>query len=86
MKKNKQSILFAEFRQLLEGLGYKLKRTEAGEIFHNAKEGLMLFRRYGDDESVYPGDLLRTRKFLDLRGLLDEADFDTFMQRANKPA
>ena len=46
----------------------------------------MLFRRYGDDEPVYPGDLLRTRKFLDLRGLLEEADFDTFMQRANKPA
>ena len=85
MKKNK-SINFAEFRQLLEGLGYQLKRTEAGEIFRHAKEGLLLFRRYGDDETVYPGDLLRTRKFLDLRGMLEEADFDTFIQRANKPA
>jgi hypothetical protein len=85
MKKNR-SIPFAEFQQLLERLGYKLKRTDTGEIFHHPKEGLILFRRYADDESVYPGDLLRTRKFLDLRGLLEEADFDTFMQRANKPA
>ena len=85
MKKSK-AVSFAEFRQLLEGLGYKLKRTDDGEIFHHAKEGLLLFRRYSDNEAVYPGDLLRTRKFLDLRGLLEEADFDTFMQRANKPA
>ena len=85
MKKNK-SIPFAEFRQLLEGLGYKLKRTDDGEIFHHPREGLILFRHYGDDEPVFPGDFLRIRKFLDLRGMMEEADFDTFMQRANTPA
>jgi hypothetical protein len=83
MKKKSKPITFVEFRDLLVGVGYKLKRTERGEIFHHKREGLILFRRYRDNEKVDPGDLLSTRKFLDQRGLLEEADFDTFMQRAN---
>jgi hypothetical protein len=31
-------------------------------------------------------DLQSTRKFLDLRGLLDATDFDTFVQEAGTPA
>jgi hypothetical protein len=85
MTKTKK-FTFVEFRTLLERLGYELKRTDSGEVFHHPTEGLLLFRRYGDDEQVYPGDLLRARRFLDLRGLLEEGEFDTFMQPANKPA
>jgi hypothetical protein len=85
MKKSK-TISFAEFRHFLQGLGYKEKATDSGQIFHHPKEGLLLFRRYRDDEHVDVRDLMRTRKFFDLRGLLEEADFDTFMQRANTPA
>jgi len=85
MKKT-EAVAFGDFRHLLEGLGYKLKRTDEGEIFHHPSQGLILFRRYRDDEPVYPGDLLRTRKFLDLRGLLEEADFDSFVYRTSKPA
>jgi hypothetical protein len=85
MKKTKP-INYAEFRQLLEGLGYQLNRTDSGDIFRHSREGVILLRHYRDNEKVDPGDLLYTRKFLDLRGLLEEADFDTFIQRANKPA
>ena len=81
-----RAITFSEFRDLLEGLGYKLKRTTEGEIFHPPEEGLILFRRYRANEKVYPGDLLYTRRFLDLRGLLEESEFDKFLLSANKPA
>jgi len=85
MKKSK-SIAYAEFRQFLQELGYKEKPTKSSQIFHHPKEGLILFRRYRDNEKVDARDLLSTRKFLDLRGLLNEADFDKFIQRASTPA
>lgn len=85
MKKIKP-IRFTEFSQLLEGLGFTLSRTDSGFVFRHPTDRPILLRRYGDKETVEPGDLLYTRKFLDLRGLLEEADFDTFMKRANKPA
>jgi hypothetical protein len=42
--------------------------------------------RYRDDEEVAARDLLSTRKFLDLRGLLEAVDFDAFLQRATTTA
>ena len=81
-----EPIPFSEFRALLEKLGYRLKRTKEGEIFHHPREGLKLFRKYRDDEPVDPVDLLGTRKLLDLRGMLEEADFDKILLRTNKPA
>lgn len=84
--KNSKRIVYAKVRQLLQGLGYKEKATDSSQIFHHPTEGLILFRRYRDDDKVDTRDLLYTRRFLDLRGLMEEADFDTFMQRTNKPA
>jgi hypothetical protein len=85
--KNK-SIPFAEFRRFLLGLGlgYQVKRTDAAHIFHRATKDLLIFRLYRDDEDVDLGDLLSTRKYLTLRGLLDEADFDAFLERATTTA
>jgi hypothetical protein len=79
-------VTFAEFRALLEELGFRLKRTKEGEIFHHPSDGLKLFRRYKDNEFVDPVDVLSTRKLLDLRGMLEEADFDKILLRTNKPA
>lgn len=79
-------VPFADFRELLEGLGYMLKRTEEGEIFHHPREGLKLYRRYRDDEAVDAVDVLRTRKWLDVRGLLQEAEFDQLLRRSNRSA
>jgi hypothetical protein len=80
------SIPFAELRCFLLGLGYREGRTENAIVFHRAKKDMLIFRLYRDEENVDLGDLLSTRKFLDLWGLLDEADFDAFLERANTPA
>jgi hypothetical protein len=45
-----------------------------------------VFRRYAEGEAVDERDLRSTRKFLDLRGLLEAQDFDAFVQEANTPA
>jgi hypothetical protein len=79
-------ISFAELRRLLHWLGFSEKRAEAAWVFHHRTEGLLVFRLYDEDEAVDEGDLRSTRKFLDLRGLLDATDFDTFVQGASTPA
>ena len=79
-------ISFAEFRRFLNSLGFAEKRTEKAWIFHHPKEGLIVFRLYHEEEGMDEGDLRSTRRFLDLRGLLVEADFDTFVQQAITPA
>jgi hypothetical protein len=85
MTKTRQ-ISFAELRRFLNGLGFAEKRAEAAWVFHHPSEGLLVFRAYGDEEAVDEGDLRSTRTFLDLRGLLDAKDFDTFVQQASTPA
>ncbi len=54
-------IPFAEFRTLLEKLGYVEKRVPKGRVFKHLQEGLLLFRFYRDDEPVLPRDLQSTR-------------------------
>jgi hypothetical protein len=81
-----RAIPFVDFRRFLVGLGFTEKRAEKAWVFHHPSEGLLVFRLYGDDEAVDDGDLRSTRKFLDLRGLLEARDFDTFVQQASAPA
>ena len=79
-------ISFTEFRRFLNGLGFADKHTEAAWIFHHPTEGLLVFRRYGNEKPVDERDLQSTRKFLDLRGLLESKDFDAFVHEASAPA
>jgi hypothetical protein len=79
-------ISFADFRRFLNGLGFTAKRTEAAWVFHHRTEGLLVFRLYGEEEAVDEGDLRSTRKFLDLRGLLEAKDFDAFVPESSAPA
>jgi hypothetical protein len=79
-------ITFAELRRFLNGLGFAATRAEAAWILEHRTEGLLVFRLYGDDEAVDRRDLGNTRKFLDLRGLLDAKDFDMFVEKASAPA
>jgi hypothetical protein len=79
-------ISFAELRRFLEGLGFSQKRAEVAWVFYHPTEGLLAFRLYGRDEAVDGGDLWSTRKFLDLRGLLEAKDFDAFVQQARTSA
>jgi hypothetical protein len=79
-------ISFAELRRFLHGLGFAEKRSASAWVLHHPTEGLLVFRLYDEDELVDEGDLRSTRKFLDLRGLLEANDFDVFLQQANTPA
>jgi hypothetical protein len=75
-------IPFVELRRFLNGLGFKDKRADAAWVFHHSKEGLIVFRLYGDTAAVDEGDLRSTRRFLDMRGVVEAEDFDAFLQRA----
>jgi hypothetical protein len=81
-----KAISFASFRRFLRELEFAEKRAEAAWVFHHRTEGLLVFRVYGDEEAVDEGDLLSTRKFLDLRGLLDAVEFDSFVHEASARA
>jgi hypothetical protein len=76
-------VPFAEFRSFLQKLGYVEKRVPKGRVFEHPEEGLLLFRYYRDDEPVFPRDLIRTRKFFDLRGVIEAGEFDTTLLRAD---
>lgn len=71
-----RKVLFPEFRDFLERLGYVEKKTDMATVFKHPEEGLLVFRIYKDHEAVDQRDLLSTRKFFDLRGIMDPADFD----------
>jgi len=55
-------------------------------VLLHPKKGLLAFRLYGEDEPVAPRDLLSTRRFLDLRGLIEADDFDATFLEANTRA
>jgi hypothetical protein len=79
-------IPFAEFRSFLHRLGYVEKPYPNGRVFFHTEEGLLAFRYYRDDEAVLPRDLMRTRTFLDLRGVIEADEFDAALLRADTPA
>jgi len=76
------TIQFSELRGFLIDLGFKLKKVENAWVFRHPKEGLVIFRIYRDNEPVSELDLRTTRRFLDMRGLLEGGDFDAFLHRA----
>jgi hypothetical protein len=79
-------ILFADFRAFLQRLGYVEKSAATARVFKHPEEGRLLFRRYRDDEAVEMHDIVYTRKFLDLRGVIDADEFDATLLRADTPA
>jgi hypothetical protein len=79
-------IPFAEFRAVLQRLGYVEKPYPNGRVFVHPQEGLLAYRNYRDDEAVFLRDLVRTRTFLDLRGVIEAEDFDAALLRADTPA
>jgi hypothetical protein len=71
---------------LLQELGYSAKHTDKAWVFQHAREGMLVFRSYRDDEAVDDRDVVSTRKFLDDWGLLEGTSFDAFVQRMTTPA
>jgi hypothetical protein len=81
-----RTIPFSEFRLFLKKLGYEAKRSETAWIFHRHTKDLLPFRLYGESEPMDERDLRITRRFLDMWGLLEEKDFDAFVQGVSTPA
>jgi hypothetical protein len=79
-------MTFDEVRRLLLEIGYQEKTTDNAHVFHRNKKDLVVFRLYRPTETLDVGDVLSTRKFLDMRGILDAADFDAFLETMSKPA
>jgi hypothetical protein len=81
-----QSIPFTELKTLIERVGFVEKRVPEGRVFKHPEEGLLIYRRYGDHETVDMSDIVFTRKFLDMRGVMEADEFDAMLLRANTPA
>jgi hypothetical protein len=79
-------IPFSEFRAFLHRLGYVENSTPNARVFRHPEEGRLLYRLYRDDEAVEMHDVVYTRKFLDLRGVIEADDFDAQLLRADTPA
>jgi hypothetical protein len=79
----KSTISFAEFRQFLLDLGFTaVRRGNAWFFEHSPSETAFLFRPYRATEKVTLVDFQSTRRHLDLRGLLDEREFDDRFRKA----
>ena len=66
--------------------GYVENRGPKGRVLVHREEGLLLFRYYSDGEPGFPCDPMRTRTFLDLRGVMEADNFDGTLLRADSPA
>jgi hypothetical protein len=80
--RSSSTIPFDELRRFLNEVGFTCKRAEAAWVFHHPKEGLIVFRLYGENEAVDEGDVRSTRRFLDMRGVVTAKDFDAVLRRA----
>ncbi len=81
-----KSLPFPAFRDFLAGLRFSPHRTSKGWVFEHPKEGPLVYRLYEDDENVDPWDLNSTRRFLDMRGVMDGEVFDAYLQKASASA
>jgi hypothetical protein len=79
-------VPFAECRAFLDRLGYAEEPYPKGRVFLHPEECLLAFRTYAEDEPVARRDLLGTRRFLDLRGVIQADDCNAQLLRANTPA
>lgn len=79
----RSTVTFAELRQLL--LDLELTESKRGKFWyfeHAPSETSVTFRAYRTRESVTLLDIHRTRRHLDLRGLLAEQAFDDLLNKA----
>lgn len=79
-------IRFADMRRLLKSLGYKEKFVDKAHAFVRSKKDMLIFRRYDDQDALRSGDVMSTRQYLDLKGVLEGAEFDSFFETVNKSA
>jgi hypothetical protein len=62
------------------------KSAANARVFEHPEEGRLLYRPYRDDEAVELLDIVYTRKFLDMRGVIEAGVFDATLLGADTPA
>jgi hypothetical protein len=77
---NPTPVAFARLHELLNGLRYKEKCTEKTLIFYRSTKNRFYFRRYDDRDTIEWGDVVRARKLLSKRRIVDEDFFDAFLR------
>jgi hypothetical protein len=73
-------------RRLLKSLGYKERLVDKAHGFVRSKKDMLIFRRYADQDAMRAGDVSSAREYLDLKGVLEQTEFDSFFESANRSA
>ncbi len=84
MTSNNDQIFFSHLRRILLDLGF-VETTLPGPYLrfeHSASGTLLLYRDYGVNERITWADHVKTRKFLDERGILEADEFETRLHKA----
>ncbi|MCI0463159.1 MAG: hypothetical protein L0Z62_39940 [Gemmataceae bacterium] len=81
MKNN--AVPFATLQRVLEGLGFVKKEVPRSHIYfqHDPSDSLLLFRLYRPREKVSEVDLIRVRKFLDEKGIIEPDDLEELLHQ-----
>ena len=81
---NNDSIQFNRLKTILLDLGFVEKSVpERYLIFEHATSGTRLFyHNYRAEDPITWADRVKTRKFLDEKGLLEGKEFDDFLHRS----
>jgi hypothetical protein len=84
MTSNHDHIAFSHLRKILLDLGF-VETIVPGPYFrfeHSPSGTLLLYRDYQPNELITWADHIKTRKFLDERGILEADEFETLLHRA----
>lgn len=83
MLPKRSDVSFAELSQFLLDLGFtRSKRGKFWFFEHAPSETTLMYRPYRVRERVTLLDLHRTRRHLDLRGVLEDQAFDDLLKKA----
>jgi predicted RNA binding protein YcfA (HicA-like mRNA interferase family) len=82
-----ETVPFPVLRQLLTQLGFTQAIVSGSHVSfeHAPTRTILVYREYSEGESVTAGDLAKTRKFLDERGLLARHEFESRMHAPDSP-
>jgi len=80
---NNDKILFSQLRKILLDLGF-VEAVVPGPYLlfeHAPSQTLLFYRHYQFDDTITWADHVKTRKFLDERGVLEGDEFETLLHK-----
>ena len=85
MTSNHDHVIFSHVRKILLDLGF-VETTVPGPYFrfeHSPSGTLLFYRPYRPHDLVTWADQVKTRKFLDERGIVGADEFEALLSRTN---